>query len=1812
MTNPLIAPTEDSTKSYSGITLLEDANDVKTAIETGDWASVAMGAVGTALDALSMAMDPFGAILAAGVGWLMEHVGPLKEALNGLTGNADQIKAQSETWSNIAKELESIGSDLQDMVNADLQSWSGEAADAYRKRAQDFTQLLGSAQKGSEGAASGVKTAGEVVAAVRALVRDIIADLVGHLVSWALQVVATIGIGLSWVIPQVAEAVAKTASKITQITTKLIKAIKALIPLLKKTGTVLEDTAKALKNIKGGKVDAAPTPKSIGPVPKGMDVPPAKGGGGGTTPASDTPPPPRDTPPPAKTGDSTDTPPPPAKTGDSTDTPPPRDTTDTPLPKSDPPPLKTDDSTTASSANTPPPPRDTPPPAPKDTPPPKFDDTTTASSAGDTPPPPRSDPPPPKADPAPPKSDPPPFDPPASDRGLPGGGAGKDGGGAGKDKTSAQSTTIKDANTTPRANDTPSADRLACGDPIDVSTGRVMLTQEDVRLAAALPLVLTRTHLSSYRIGRGFGSAWASTLDQRVEADADGVRFAAEDGTFLEYPAPVVGADVLPVTGPAWPLTRGADGSYVLTQPDLGRALLFSGVTGQLVTVSDPVGHQHFRLDYDENGALTDVVHSAGHHVGVTTAGGRVTELTLLSGGTPVVLVRYGYDEHGGLAEVCNSSDLALRFGYDAEGRLARWEDRNGMWYRYEYDEQGRCVRAEGRDGALRYSLAYEPRRTTAVDSLGATSVFDLNDAFQVVAVTDPLGATTRMEWDDRDRLLARTDALGATTRYDYDEAGDLVAVENPDGTRTTAEYDEEHRPVRVVEADGAVWLREYTEDGDIAARVDPLGARTTFEYARPGLLSAVTGPLGEVTRFEYDAAGLPVAVTDPVGATERTAFDRFGRPSVSTAALGAVTRTAWTVEGEPLSVTRPDGTRLSFSHDGEGNLRETRDGTAVTRTAYAGFDRPVAITAVDGSRVELSYDTENRVTAVRNEQGLQWRYEYDAAGRLAADTDYDGRRRHFRHDAAGRLIEQASASGRVLRFTYDAAGRITRLDADGAVATYEYDRAGRLVRAVNDDADVRRTYDAVGRLVAETVNGRVLTSVFDASGRRTARTTPGGAHAEWRYDAAGRPVALRTAGRELTFVRDLEGREVERRLGTAQLRQSWDARDRLVTQTLTTAAGPVQQRALHYRHDDAVTAVEDTLAGPRQLRLDPVGRPLAVEGPAAHETYGYDAAGNLVQPGNRVYAGSVLQRDDTAVYEYDPDGKLVLRRTADGEWRYEWDGHERLVAVYTPAGHHWRYRYDALGRRVAKELRDATGTVRTRTEFTWDGQQLAEQVTDGVRALVWHSEPGSGRVLTQTERVLHQASGAWRDHAVRGIVTDLAGAPTELVDADQGLVWHGRLTTWGAATGPMPTPLRFAGQYHDDETGLHHNFHRYYDPRTARYLSPDPSGLSPAANPYAYVADPVGWTDPLGLAPCKLTYDQAHSTPNGPSLELRGPRTSFKPGKTPNKIDDKQTFTSIANNAGVPNPHKQRLSFNDDAQTIRENHGLELGNQLHDQAVKQNLVPQASKNSEAIEALGRNDPNTKDFWDMQDRRDQHTANQSVENNKQDHRDYDRDEDVDARLRPVLDKPEATHSLLDKYDGVVVGGAHDGNHPGLQMMRDNMGDLKNSGVNKVYLESLRDDAHNAHVQDYLNSPPGTPMHPDLQKFINANPNNRLVGQVIESAKAHDVDVIGIGGNPARRDQLGGAGLFQRHAMFNSYGAESVQHHQAANPGKYVMEIGEQHAKPHTWNGANPVNVGGVDLPKTSAGIGDMLGVPQVKLNNAGDAFTRIDGSTNLG
>jgi RHS repeat-associated protein len=80
-----------------------------------------------------------------------------------------------------------------------------------------------------------------------------------------------------------------------------------------------------------------------------------------------------------------------------------------------------------------------------------------------------------------------------------------------------------------------------------------------------------------------------------------------------------------------------------------------------------------------------------------------------------------------------------------------------------------------------------------------------------------------------------------------------------------------------------------------------------------------------------------------------------------------------------------------------------------------------------------------------------------------------------------------------------------------------------------------------------------------------------------------------------------------------------------------------------------------------------------------------------------------------------------------------------------------------------------------------------------------------------------------------------------------------------------------FPGQYFDEETGLHYNYFRDYDPTTGRYLQPDPLGTTAGLNLYAYVAgNPIIRVDRNGLAwECTCRANAQGGVPQGYAAKL-------------------------------------------------------------------------------------------------------------------------------------------------------------------------------------------------------------------------------------------------------------------------------------------------------------------------------------------------------
>ena len=97
-------------------------------------------------------------------------------------------------------------------------------------------------------------------------------------------------------------------------------------------------------------------------------------------------------------------------------------------------------------------------------------------------------------------------------------------------------------------------------------------------------------------------------------------------------------------------------------------------------------------------------------------------------------------------------------------------------------------------------------------------------------------------------------------------------------------------------------------------------------------------------------------------------------------------------------------------------------------------------------------------------------------------------------------------------------------------------------------------------------------------------------------------------------------------------------------------------------------------------------------------------------------------------------------------------------------------------------------------------------------------------------------------------------GIPREMTDKDGNLLWFGNYTGWGRLKknervyNDAHQPFRLQNQYFDEETGLHYNFFRYYEPDAGRFMNQDPIGLAVGDNLYRFALNGQDWLDPLGL----------------------------------------------------------------------------------------------------------------------------------------------------------------------------------------------------------------------------------------------------------------------------------------------------------------------------------------------------------------------------
>ena len=213
----------------------------------------------------------------------------------------------------------------------------------------------------------------------------------------------------------------------------------------------------------------------------------------------------------------------------------------------------------------------------------------------------------------------------------------------------------------------------------------------------------------------------------------------------------------------------------------------------------------------------------------------------------------------------------------------------------------------------------------------------------------------------------------------------------------------------------------------------------------------------------------------------------------------------------------------------------------------------------------------------------------------------------------------------------------------------------------------------------------------------------------------------------------------------------------------------------------------------------------------------------------------------------------IRCRATGMG-WLYEWASNGMLKKVVRPDGRPVEFRYDALGRRTAKQY---FGKV---TRWVWDGNVPLHEWC--YKAIGLQSdeeentppkEPAEDITTWLFEAGTFIPTAKIQEGKQYSIVSDYLGTPIQMYDGQGNKTWDCTLDIYGkvanfAGKSRCDCPFRFQGQYEDIETGLFYNRFRYYDSSIGSYISQDPIQLLGGIQMYLYVIDVNNWIDAFGL----------------------------------------------------------------------------------------------------------------------------------------------------------------------------------------------------------------------------------------------------------------------------------------------------------------------------------------------------------------------------
>ncbi|MEM6779766.1 MAG: RHS repeat-associated core domain-containing protein, partial [Planctomycetota bacterium] len=907
----------------------------------------------------------------------------------------------------------------------------------------------------------------------------------------------------------------------------------------------------------------------------------------------------------------------------------------------------------------------------------------------------------------------------------------------------------------------------------------------------------------------------------------------------------------------------------------------------EILNTGDGFGWDIIDYDYNDSGYLIQItdptniptvygVNIHGDVIAERTPNPQTRDTTNPDSSEPIdewVETTYDVDDLGRVTMIDEPSGLTTTFRYHRTGAVDRVSvlgpDIQFLETTYEIDTSGRVYAELYADGSFMY---YE---YNGMDEQPTRTIHANNDGSHF--------RDTGYIYDAMGRLAILQQANGDWTIYNYDSDDNLVETRqsSTDGDWLNEEtwvYDDLGRNVRHQGSDQVISDHVYDAAGNLTSTIVGGGALTQYTYDVAGRIESLTDPVGNVTRWFHDQRGLVKREQNVAGDSRYFEYDAAGRPTEITTEGGdsieRIYNRAGLLESE---IWISDGivtdTR-EFDYDPAGRLVRAADNDSEVSRGYNAIGaltfESTQVNGFDGiTTLEKTHDFMHRIDArslnVDSSLILSDSFTYDSISQVTGinrvNADGSGLSVIFGYDALGRLTDinrGVTSSG---TFTTMPSTRIDFYPT-GRVAAITHTAEGDLAASLPSDAlvvDPDTGMEVINRTVNEFSRGSGTSSMVHT--RHSLRGDDGG---------------------QTQFVHDTEG----------QLQFVENANDPFSDGFIHDSAG----NRIFSSHDGQGTSYNTGVDN--QLNSD------------GQYNYTYDEEGRRI--GRTAFNDGI---DSGGSDDWGFGGGAIVGRLTD---RYFWDVGGQLTSIesgdHTGAMHQKvGYLYDALGRRVAKQIDVLDSAALSRYAHGgqideggsegWMPQSYAERfVHDGDHMLAVLDEGGDVReqvlhgvlvdqVLAE-EKFVSSPIGSSERTAVLITLADDQQSIRDVVrfDDESGTVdaySHIDYTAFGVEQShsdpSIQTRFGFTGRDRDVESDLQYNRARYLDPQAGRWLSQDPIGFAAGdANLYRYVGNqPTTKTDPSGLEPPQLSPEQVDDLVNNqtPLIQPNSPYGGIRLG---------------------------------------------------------------------------------------------------------------------------------------------------------------------------------------------------------------------------------------------------------------------------------------------------------------------------------------------